>query len=114
MYKNNKTGSFADTKLTENYVKMTPEEVEWLEKYNGKGFVLTEEGFNINPDYPKELEKAETQARIDEIKAELIELDSKTIRPLRAGETEKLQELETQAEELRKELQKLERENNGD
>ena len=47
------------------------------------------------------------EARIAEIKAELIELDNKTIRPLRAGETEKLAELEKQAEGLREELHVL-------
>lgn len=45
--------------------------------------------------------------RIAEIKAELIELDNKTIRPLRAGEMEKLEELEKQAEALRAELQNI-------
>lgn len=54
-------------------------------------------------------EKAEQKklARIEEIKEELAELDAKSIRPLRAGETEKLEELETQAEKLREELHKL-------
>ena len=54
----------------------------------------------------KEQEKRET--RIAEIKARLEELDYKTIRPLRAGETEQLAELEKQAEGLREELQELE------
>lgn len=55
-----------------------------------------------------ETAEAERQARIAEIRAELIELDNKTIRPLRAGETEKLAELEAQAEPLRIELREFE------
>jgi len=64
MFKNNQTGSFADEKLTENYVEMTQEELEWFNKYGSNGFKLTDEGFNINPDYPKELEAKERE-RLD-------------------------------------------------
>jgi len=50
--------------------------------------------------------------QIDEIKSGLIELDLKTIRALRAGETEYLQEYEAQAVELRACLTELERNRN--
>ena len=51
------------------------------------------------------------QNRIADIKNELYEIDLKTIRPIRAGETEKLQELEAMANVLRDELHELEGEN---
>lgn len=55
----------------------------------------------------EEKAREENTKRIAEIKVELIELDNKTIRPLRAGETEKLKELEEEAEKLREEMQSL-------
>lgn len=51
----------------------------------------------------------EKQARITEIKAQLDELDKKTIRPLRAGETERIDELENEAIKLRAELWDLQK-----
>ncbi len=63
----------------------------------------------ISPPMKTDEEKAreENTKRIAEIKVELIELDNKTIRPLRAGETEKLKELEEESEKLREEMQSL-------
>lgn len=46
--------------------------------------------------------------RIEEIKQELSAIDLKSIRPARAGETEKLDELENEAIKLRAELWQLE------
>ena len=54
-----------------------------------------------------EIDEREKQKRISEIKSELNEIDMKSIRPARAGETDKLKELESQAEKLRKELSTL-------
>jgi len=51
-----------------------------------------------------EIDEREKQKRISEIKSELNNIDMKSIRPARAGETEKLKELEIEAEKLRKEL----------
>ena len=45
--------------------------------------------------------------RTAEIKAALVELDAKSIRPLRDGDTARLSELESQANALRKELGSL-------
>jgi hypothetical protein len=53
----------------------------------------------------------EKQKRISEIKSELHEIDMKSIRPARAGETTILEELESKAKILRSELKKLEEEN---
>ena len=52
----------------------------------------------------KEIDEREKQKRISEIKSELQNIDMKSIRPARAGETGKLEELESQAEKLRLEL----------
>lgn len=52
------------------------------------------------------------QKRILEIKNELNEIDLKSIRSLRAGETEYLQKYENQVQQLRQELQQLEGELN--
>ena len=46
-------------------------------------------------------------SREEEIKIELMEIDSKSIRPLRAQETQRLLELENQAEILREELRNI-------
>ena len=80
-------------------LEISQEIYENLENYN---YVNGE--FVINPDY-------ENQKRIKERKAEILNelnaLDLKSIRALRANETERLQELETQAIELRKEYNSL-------
>ena len=47
---------------------------------------------------------AEKQAAKDQIKAALDEIDRKSIRAIRAGETEKLKDLEKEAVQLRKSL----------
>ena len=52
----------------------------------------------------KEIDEREKQKRISEIKSELNNIDMKSIRPARAGETERLKELESEAEILRAEL----------
>ena len=52
----------------------------------------------------KEIDEREKQKRISEIKSELYNIDMKSIRPARAGETDKLAELEAEAEKLRAEL----------
>lgn len=53
--------------------------------------------------------KTQKQQRIAEIKIKLVELDNKTIRPLRAGEADILAELEQEAQGLRDELKELEK-----
>ena len=52
----------------------------------------------------KEIDEREKQKRISEIKSLLHEIDMKSIRPARAGETERLVELEAEAQILRDEL----------
>ena len=52
----------------------------------------------------KEIDAREKDIRKSEIISELNQIDMKSIRPARAGETDKLKELEIEAEKLRKEL----------
>ncbi len=119
MYKNNKTGSFAETKLTENYVKMSPEEIEWLEKYNGKGFMVVDGECIINPNYPKELKKIQNKEQINLIKQDLENIDKQRTRALAEPEIKDIKTGETWleyynrlAKTLREELQALESEEN--
>ena len=54
-----------------------------------------------------QVQSAPNISREEEIKIELMEIDSKSIRPLRAQETQRLLELENQAEILRAELRSI-------
>ncbi|MBQ8476459.1 hypothetical protein IJ531_05295 [bacterium] len=64
--------------------------------------------YNQGVQYPKNYNNLALQGQIDNIKQQLQEIDAKSIRPLRAGEADKLQELETEAQALRDELHRLE------
>ena len=55
----------------------------------------------------KEIDAREKDIRKSEIISELNQIDMKSIRPARAGEAGKLKELESQAEKLRLEFEKL-------
>ena len=55
----------------------------------------------------KEIDEREKQKRISGIISELNQIDMKSIRPARAGETGRLEELESQAKKLRLEFEKL-------
>lgn len=54
-----------------------------------------------------QVQSAPNISREEEIKIELMEIDSKSIRPLRAQETQRLLQLENQAEILREELRSI-------
>ena len=54
-----------------------------------------------------EILKNANREKIEEIKLKLQEIDFKSIRPLRAGEIDKINELEEEAGKLREELRKL-------
>lgn len=58
-------------------------------------------------EYTIALTELDRQNKMAEIKQKLEELDMKSIRALRANETDKLVEYETQAEELRTQLNSL-------
>lgn len=55
----------------------------------------------------KEIDDKKKENRKEEIKSLLYDIDMKSIRPARVGETEKLQELEAEAQILRDELELL-------
>lgn len=61
----------------------------------------------LNPNYEAEQAERVNTARIEKIKAQLTAIDLKTIRALRAGETEYLQQYEAQAVSLREQLTEL-------
>lgn len=67
---------------------------------------ITEAEVDILANPPPTAEQVKA-ARTAEIKAALAEIDVKSIRPLRDGDTARLAELEAQAEALRKELSSL-------
>lgn len=68
------------------------------------GQILQPDGSYANPPLPPAVEKERRRA---EIITALADIDLKSIRPLRAGETEKLAELDEQAQALRAELATL-------
>ena len=80
-------------------IEISEEIFKNIEKYEFKnGEIVLIENFEIL--------KAK-EARKEEILNQLKEIDNKSIRALRANEQERLNELEAQAVELRKELQEL-------
>ena len=80
-------------------IEISEEIFKNIEKYEFKnGEIVLIENFEIL--------KAK-EARKEEILNQLKEIDNKSIRALRADEQERLNELEAQAVELRKELQEL-------
>lgn len=102
-------------------------DIKAIQSIDGKTHVLDNNGngdfdddFDLSPfvtlfnDKKKEIEDWEKsperakEKRIYEIKDRLTRIDFETIRPLRAGETDRVAELETKAETLRTELQGLE------
>jgi hypothetical protein len=100
--RNNEIASKGQCKLLNTdtiNLEISQEIYDNLEKYN---YINNE--FVINPNYDE-------QKRIEERKAKILNelnaLDLKSIRALRANETDRLQELENQAIELRKEYNSL-------
>ena len=67
---------------------------------------ITQEEYDILANPPPTAEQVKA-TRTAQIKAALAELDAKSIRPLRDGDTARLSELEAQANALRKELGSL-------
>lgn len=60
-----------------------------------------------NPEYPNLLAEDERQKQIEDIKEQLQELDLKSIRAIRANDTEYLEDYEAQAQWLRTQLANL-------
>lgn len=81
-----------------------------FEDYIPSSIKYTFDGKNIiiNPDYEKELEQQAKQQRKAEILDELDKIDLKTIRAIRANDTEFIEKFEKESEILREELRGLE------
>lgn len=61
----------------------------------------------LDPDYEEKQEIKRKQERIEEIKKELDSLDLKSIRSIRANETDRIAQYEAQAQALRDEMHDL-------
>lgn len=83
-------------------VEITEETYNNIERYiwNGESVIL-------NPNYEQEQLIKQKQARIQEIKEKLDELDLKSIRAIRAGETDRVLSIETEAQNYRNEINTL-------
>lgn len=87
-------------------VKITNE--QWQEFLDNQGQRIWQDGAVVEYVEPQHvIDERNRLNRIQEIKKLLREIDMQTIRPLRAGETDKVAELEEEAETLRTELQGL-------
>ncbi len=83
-------------------VEITEEIYNNVERYiwNGESVIL-------NPNYAQEQLIKQKQARIQEIKEKLDELDLKSIRAIRAGETDRISSIETEVQNYRNEINTL-------
>ena len=83
-------------------VEITEEIFNDLERYiwNGKSIVL-------NPNYEQEQAIKQKQEQIQKIKEKLEELDLKSIRAIRAGETDRILLIETEAQNYRIQINSL-------
>lgn len=92
--------------IKENYAPVTQEQLDILEK-DPLYYTWTKKGLKLNTNYEKDLAAKSKELRKDEILDELEQLDLKSIRAIRANDTEYLKRYEEQAEALRQELKKL-------
>ena len=92
--------------LPDGYVVITEEQERVIAKDSLK-YVWTEKGVVPNSNYEKDKKARENQAKINEIQSKLEAIDLKSIRAIRAGETDFLKSYEEEAEQLRVELRKL-------
>lgn len=77
----------------------------WLE--DSARYIYQDNSIVANPEYEEILAQRTRTARIEEIKAQLNELDLKSIRALRSNEEDYLQQYEEEAIALRNELRTL-------
>ena len=90
-----------------------------VEQNHNNGYEIRENNENQNLEAwgytEEEIQEQQKQNQINELIQQLDEIDLKTVRPLRAiqsgqgtqADTDKLIELETQAEEIRRQIQEL-------
>lgn len=107
---NNKINGTGQCKCLDENTKnkdITEEEYNLIQEKGNNYFIYKDGELIVNPEYEEEVAKQEKEKRKGEILAELDQLDLKSIRALRAGEEDRLAELEAQAVELRNELNAL-------
>ena len=92
--------------LEEGFVPVTEEQNEVLQQDSLK-LKWTEKGLVPNPDYEKDKADREKENQKREIQSQLNAIDTKSIRALRAWETEYLAKYEKEAQTLRDKLQNL-------
>lgn len=91
-----------------NLLSHIPNKEETKIKETPDGYTIKDYELVSMEEFNKQKLQEGQEQRIAAIKQELIEIDAKTMRPLRAGEQDKLDELEAQAETLRQEMKDLE------
>ncbi len=74
---------------------------------NSEKYIYQNGKITLDSNYEKNYAIKQNQAKIQKIKDELNELDFKTIRALRAGESQKISEYEDRAKKLRTDLESL-------
>lgn len=77
---------------------------ELPQDYEENKYIVQNNKLVLNPNWEDELKKIEIEKNNNEIKEELNKLDLKSIRALRAGDSEYLKEYEARAVELRAKL----------
>lgn len=98
--------------LTKAQAKCLNEEVQNIEIQksvydNFEKYIYSEGEIIENPEYENVLLEIECQKQVEEIKQQLRDLDLKSIRAIRANETEYLETYEAQAQSLRMQLAEL-------
>lgn len=74
---------------------------------NSEQYIYSENNIILDPDYEAKQEIKKNVKRIEEIKDELSALDCKSIRAIRANETDKILEYEIKAQNLRDEMRAI-------
>ena len=86
-------------------VEITEEVYNNLEHYMYDGTAVV-----LDPDYEKKERQKEIRAEIEQIKEDLNALDLRSIRAIRANDTEYIAQYEAQAQAMREQIQELEKE----
>lgn len=106
--KNNEIIDFNSKYLNEDITRVeTTQEMYELYKEDERAVIYHNGEIIENPEYENILSEIELARQVEEIKQQLRELDLKSIRAIRANETEYLGTYETQAQVLRAQLAEL-------
>lgn len=94
-------GSKYQNCITTDYDDYTPNNNKYIYDSDSNSIVL-------NPNYETEEQQKAIAQRVAELKEELNQLDLKSIRAIRSGDTEYIERYEAEAEELREQIRELE------